>query len=81
MGGRRERREDVASDDLFHEAGLPEREQWIGDVSSERLDRYERMLSTPGAGHRLDGSSRGDGGSYFLNLIERERARRSRVEG
>lgn len=78
MGGRRAIPEDVAADDFFHEEYLAERERWISEVSSGRLDRYERMLKTSGARHRLDGGSRGDQGAYFRDLIAREKSRRSR---
>lgn len=47
------------------------------EVSSERLSMYERMLTSAGAGHRVTGESRGDGGAYFRELIARERDRRA----
>ena len=65
MGGRADRE------------ALGEREAWIMEVSSERLSMYERMLTSAGAGHRVTGESRGDGGAYFRELIARERERRA----
>lgn len=47
------------------------------EVSNERLTAYERMLSSGGAGVRMSGDSRGDGGQYFRELIARERERRA----
>lgn len=66
MGGRGERRE------------FADRETWIQDVSDSRLDQYERMLDSAGRVQRVDGDSRSTGTqSYFRDLIERERSRRS----
>lgn len=66
MGGRAMRPEPLGLD----------REMWIRDVSDERLARYERMTESGGAGRRVDGRSRGDGGVYFRDLVKREIERR-----
>jgi len=59
------------------EADWPERERWIWEISEERLEGYRRMLDSAGAGHRVDGSARGDGGDYFKGLVDKETARRA----
>jgi hypothetical protein len=64
MGGRSVKRE------------LPERESWITEVSDTRLKTYERMLGTPGALYRTDGSERKWRGEYFRDLVGREMNRR-----
>lgn len=66
MGGRAERQQ------------LADRETWIKDVSDSRLQSYERMLLSSVADTRVDGADRTIGQkSYFADLIQRERARRS----
>lgn len=66
MGGRSDRQQ------------LADRETWIKDVSDSRLQSYERMLLSSVSGNRLDGTDRTSGQkSYFADLIQRERSRRS----
>lgn len=66
MGGREPRRE------------YPEREQWITEVSSSRLARYERLMESSAAPRRLTGERRIGDGDYFRDLVRREVERRNR---
>lgn len=65
MGGRRERDQ------------RPDREAWITEVSSVRLERYSALMESGGAVQRVDGSARLHGQqSYFRSLVRGEIARR-----
>lgn len=60
---------------------LSDRENWITDVSDDRLDQYDRMMRSAGASHRQDGTPRDSspsGQRYFADLINREKTRRGR---
>jgi len=57
---------------------LPEREEWIREVSDARLDRYDRLMDSISAPYRSDGQKRIDSGSYFRDLVDNEKRRRGR---
>ncbi len=64
MGGRAKRK-------------TPDRESWISEVSTDRLQRYESMLDSGGSIQRVDGSPRLTGQQeYFRDLIQREISKR-----
>jgi hypothetical protein len=68
MGGRDQRRDDKK---------IPDREQWVREISDSRLLNYRRMLLSAGKVERLDGSPRtADQQAYFTDLIAREMSRR-----
>jgi hypothetical protein len=69
MGGRSE--SSVRKKEL-----IPDREQWIQDVSDTRLAAYERLMESSAAPVRLDGSARIDKGDYFRDLVAKEVSRR-----
>lgn len=55
-----------------------DREMWIREVSDSRLQAYERLLDSSAAGVRVEGDRRsGDQQTYFRDLIQREKERRS----
>ena len=54
-----------------------DREAWIMQVSDNRLATYERMINSPAAAVRADGSARNFHGEYMRDLVQREKARRA----
>ncbi len=66
MGGRTQRK-------------APDRESWVSEVSTERLERYTSMLDSGGSIHRIDGSPRLTGQQqYFRDLLDREISNRTK---
>lgn len=71
MGGRTNRGGSSDRDDYS------DREKWIKEVSTSRLETYARMLTSPSARPvRSDGTGRIAGGDYFRDLVSREKSRR-----